>query len=117
MQFSYLDKSIDLHADVQTDSSPASANQVKCMISTSSTSGLFHLSLLPMASTETPSHPLHTIPAINELLLKYQSLFHQPLSLPPPRQHDHHINILPAANPVNVRPYRYPHFQKTEIER
>ncbi|KHN28867.1 Transposon Ty3-G Gag-Pol polyprotein, partial [Glycine soja] len=44
-------------------------------------------------------------------------MFTQPSALPPSRQHDHHINILPSANPVNVRPYRYPHFQKTEIER
>ncbi|KAH1220790.1 hypothetical protein GmHk_12G034344 [Glycine max] len=33
------------------------------------------------------SDPPHPIPAIDELLLKYQSLFNQPSSLPPPRQH------------------------------
>ena len=30
---------------------------------------------------------------------------------------DHEIHLLPNAAPVNVRPYRYPHFQKNEIER
>ncbi|KHN19402.1 Retrovirus-related Pol polyprotein from transposon opus, partial [Glycine soja] len=29
----------------------------------------------------------------------------------------HHINLLPGTSPINVRPYRYPHYQKSEIER
>ena len=29
----------------------------------------------------------------------------------------HAINLLPNQGPVNVRPYRYPHVQKEEIER
>ena len=61
--------------------------------------------------------PLHPIPAINELLIKYHSLFQQPSTLPPPRQHDHYINLIPSSKPINVHPYRYPHFQKTEIEK
>lgn len=110
MQFSHEGKPINLHADVQSNSFLASATQVRRMLSTSSTSGLFHLALLPTPPIDQPPHPSHTIPAINNILLKYQALFQQPSSLPPSRHHNHHINILPAANPINVRPYRYPHF-------
>ncbi|GJW43324.1 reverse transcriptase [Tanacetum coccineum] len=39
------------------------------------------------------------------------------LGLPPPRLLDHHIPIVPNTTPVNVKPYRYPHFQKSEIEK
>ena len=38
------------------------------------------------------------------------------MDLPPSRATDHAINILPEATPINVRPYRYPHYQKKEIE-
>jgi len=37
--------------------------------------------------------------------------------LPPTRDRDHHIPLLVGSGPVNVRPYRYPHYQKNEIER
>ncbi|GJS57292.1 reverse transcriptase domain-containing protein [Tanacetum coccineum] len=36
-------------------------------------------------------------------------------SLPPHRSIDHRIHLLPDNKPVNVRPYRYPHYQKGEI--
>ncbi|KAM5551624.1 hypothetical protein ABKV19_026461 [Rosa sericea] len=54
---------------------------------------------------------------IAALINRYADLFEPPTSLPPARQHDHKIKLLPNASPVSVRPYRYPHFQKTEIEK
>nr|GEW68214.1 hypothetical protein [Tanacetum cinerariifolium] len=39
------------------------------------------------------------------------------LGLPLPRLLDHHISIVPNTTPVNVKPYHYPHFQKSEIEK
>ncbi|KAJ8898712.1 hypothetical protein K2173_004846 [Erythroxylum novogranatense] len=40
----------------------------------------------------------------------------EPVGLPPQRCHDHKIP-LKNPEPISVRPYRYPHYQKTEIER
>lgn len=37
--------------------------------------------------------------------------------LPPRRTQDHAVEIKPNAQPPNIRPYRYPHSQKEEIER
>ena len=54
---------------------------------------------------------------ITSVLDRYSHVFAEPTTLPPPRNIQHHIHLLPQASPVNVRPYRYPHYQKTEIER
>ena len=55
--------------------------------------------------------------AIQNLLLEYADVFEEPKTLSPHRQLDHEIHLLPNAAPVNIRPYRYPHFQKNDIEK
>lgn len=52
-----------------------------------------------------------------DLLQKYAAVFQEPKLLPPPRQHDHSIPLVEGTQPVSVRPYRYPFYQKEEIER
>ncbi|WVZ89846.1 hypothetical protein U9M48_036199 [Paspalum notatum var. saurae] len=54
---------------------------------------------------------------IQELLHKYVHLFDPPTRLPPRRVADHQIPLVPGAQPVKVRPYRYSPAQKTEIEK
>jgi hypothetical protein len=49
-------------------------------------------------------------------LQSFESIFAEPKGLPPPRSHDHQI-VLHDPQPISVRPYRYPYFQKTEIEK
>jgi len=61
-------------------------------------------------------------PNLRLLGMEKQSLFFQKLSLrfiviPPLRTTDHKIPLLEGTNPVNVRHYRYPQFQKQEIEK
>jgi hypothetical protein len=51
--------------------------------------------------------------SLDDLLL----LFDTPTGLSPEREHNHHICLLPATAPIAVRPYRYAHFQKQELER
>ena len=53
---------------------------------------------------------------IQEVLRKYQRVFDPPTGLPPQRFQDHGITLLQGSSPVNVRPYRYPYYQKSEIE-
>ena len=58
------------------------------------------------------------IPAdLKSLFDGYYDVF-QPLTyLPPTRNQDHAITLKEGTDPINVRPYRYPHSQMNEIER
>jgi hypothetical protein len=40
-----------------------------------------------------------------------------PKGLAPTQNHDHEIHPIPGSAPPNIRPYRYPYAQKSEIER
>ena len=51
------------------------------------------------------------------ILEEHWAVFEQPCGMPPSRPFDHRIHLLPNTKPVNVRPYRYPYFQKAEIEK
>ncbi|XP_061341279.1 uncharacterized protein LOC133287645 [Gastrolobium bilobum] len=59
-----------------------------------------------------------TIPlAVWNVLVQYQDVFQVPQGLPPARDYDHAIHLQADSKPVNVRPYRYGHHQKSEIEK
>lgn len=54
---------------------------------------------------------------VNTILKEFSEVFQEQIQLPPKRTQVHRINLLPEHGPVNVRPYKYPHHQKEEIER
>lgn len=53
---------------------------------------------------------------IQQVLEEFQDVFGEPTTLPPRRAHDHHIPLMPGAQPVNMRPYRHKPEHKIEIE-
>jgi hypothetical protein len=49
---------------------------------------------------------------------KHSKVFEDiPKGIPPNRNHDHDIHLIPGSVSPNIRPYRYPYAQKSEIER
>lgn len=54
---------------------------------------------------------------LGQLLHNSVSVFAEPKGLPPIRDKEHTIKLVEGASPVNVRPYRYPHHHKDEIEK
>lgn len=57
-------------------------------------------------------------PEIQGLIRKHEKVFQDlPMKMPPNREIEHTIEVKAGSDPVNIKPYRYPHDQKTEIER
>ena len=54
---------------------------------------------------------------LDGLLAAFEDVFAEPTGLPPKRGRDHSIILKPDAQPVAVRPYRYPAAHKDELER
>jgi hypothetical protein len=52
-----------------------------------------------------------------QLLQQFAPVFDEPVGLPPRWLCDHSIPLVPGAQPVNKRPYRYTPQPKTEIKR
>jgi hypothetical protein len=63
--------------------------------------------------TSKPSIPLD----LQGIIDKHSKVFEDiPKRLPPTRNHDHDIHLIPGSVPPNIRPYRYSYAQKSEIE-
>jgi len=54
---------------------------------------------------------------LDTLLEEFDSLFAEPQGLPPERHLCHRIRLKQGAGAIAVRPYRYAHAQKDELER
>lgn len=48
---------------------------------------------------------------------QFNILFQEPQTLPLVRSNTHHSHLVPSATAINLRPYRYPYFQKHETEK
>lgn len=71
---------------------------------------------LELAQTELPT--VDAIPCdICDLLREFSQVLNPLPGLPPSRDCDHRISLIPGSAPVSIRPYRYSASQKTEIEK
>lgn len=66
----------------------------------------------PNPLPNTSSQNIHHNPTIDHLLQQYNSIFVNPNTLPLPCSQDHHIPTEKATDPINVKLYRYPYYQK-----
>ncbi|KAJ0585747.1 putative nucleotidyltransferase, Ribonuclease H [Helianthus annuus] len=93
-------------------SSPASSTNIHHLLHKDAIASMHTLIFQHEPDTPTLITPPHPNPNIQTLLQTFSHVFQTPSILPPPRQHDHHIHLHPNSQPVNVRPYRYPYYQK-----
>ena len=50
-------------------------------------------------------------------MLKFDTVFTTPVGLPPIKGHEHQIKLKEGAQAIRQRPYKYPYYQKNEIEK
>lgn len=115
IKFYVKDTFITLYGDKHKGPSPAQFHHIKRLHHTHSIEESFTLQFQQIGPTPdaTPDH-LH--PEVAALLAQFSDIFAEPKGLPPARFQDHAIPLIEGSNPVKVRPYRYPHSQKAQIE-
>lgn len=86
-------------------------------VQTSSTQGAFIQLCRLVDLSDKDQLVIKDLPAeLQHIIDQYSSVFDIPKGLPPVRDCDHQIPLLPGARPVQMRPYRYAPALKTEIE-
>ena len=113
MKFFHAGTFVELQGGTETTLNSLSSSQFHRLLHNQPESLYFHVDVLHDDNSMVNSD---IDPVIQELINRFHPLFQAPEKLPPARPTDHRIHLVPNATPVNVRPYRYPHFQKQEIE-
>jgi len=70
-----------------------------------------------LCSLEVPTLKSSISPDLQKVLDNHSKVFETPKGLPPIRDHDNVIHLIPGSVPPNIMPYRYPYSQRSEIER
>ena len=70
-----------------------------------------------LCSLEVPTSKSSISPDLKKVMDNHSKVFETPKGLPPIRDHDHAIHLIPRSIPPNIMPYRYPYVQIFEIER
>lgn len=114
MRFTYEGKRISLKGVKDSLSSyhKVKAQKLKGLLRKGGVAQLIHL-----CQASEPKALEHIPDVVQQLVQQHAHLFKDPDSLPPQREFDHSIPLLPEVKPVNVKPYRYSPTQKDEIER
>ncbi|GKC46125.1 ty3-gypsy retrotransposon protein [Tanacetum coccineum] len=121
MEFTISDTTYMLKGDAALRMTKISLHRMQALLDMGDVYGIYecHGYALRAKSEHTTSTVVTSSeqPEIDQLLAQFGDLFEEPTCLPPRRLVDHRIHLLPNTKPVNVRPYRYPHYQKGEMEK
>ena len=71
----------------------------------------------PLFSLDVQTSKFPITPYLQRVINNHSKVFEYiPKGIPPIHYFDHPIHLIPGSVPPNIRPYRYPYIQKSEIE-
>lgn len=110
---------ITLQGETNLEPSPAQFHQLRRLHNIDAIEECFAIQWLKKEVPEDilKELPTNINPEIAILLHTYAEVFKVPSTLPPQREQDHAIPLQSGSGPVKVKPYRYPHTQKEQIEK
>ena len=112
MKFSLEGKEIELRGITGKPSKVISSNGITKLLKKGVQGVIAQLCSLDV-QTSKPSIPQD----LQGIIDKHSKVFEDiPKVLPPTRNHDHDIHLIPGSVPPNINPYIYPYAQKSEIE-
>nr|GMD32851.1 Transposon Ty3-G Gag-Pol polyprotein [Ipomoea batatas] len=121
MEFQRGSTIVTLKGDSSLNNQPISFNQLQAMVTNGDIQTLYEIHHINTTNNSKPTQIQPTLPPfpkpLQDLLLEFSMIPEPPKTLPPHSVFDNKIHLLPNSKPVNVRPYRYPYFQKSEIEK
>jgi hypothetical protein len=113
MKFSLEGKEIELRGITGKPSKVISSNSMTKLLKKGHQGIIAQLFSLDV-QTSKPSIPQD----LQRIIDKHSKVFEDiPKGLPPTRNPDHEIRLIPRSVPPNIRPYKYPYAQNSEIER
>ena len=126
MDFCWHGNQIQLQGNILPNSKQITLLQFQVLLHQDAVHSLFEIHTLPRSITSSPITPklysdvpfqTYLSAHVLEVLYQFENLFRPLSTLPPHHVIDHRIHLLLNTKPVNVRPYHYLYFQKTEMER
>lgn len=101
MQFFHQNRLVKLKGESEAKLGLLNHHQLLRLFHTLEPVSYFHIAVLTEPHTPLSNTPPFPQP-IQYLLQKFFSLFQDPQGLPPIRDTDHHIHLIPQSTPVNV---------------
>jgi hypothetical protein len=112
MKCSLEEKEIELRGITGKPGKVISSNDMTKLLKKGHQSVIAQLCSL-YVQTSKPSIPQD----LQRIIDKHSKVFEDiPKGLPPTRNHDHEIHLIPRSIPPNIRPYGYPYAHKSKIE-
>ena len=111
MKFSVEGKEVELRGIARNLGNIISSNSMTKFLKKEQQGVIAQLCSLDVSTLESSISP-----DLQIVLDNLSKVFETPKGLPPICDRDHVIHLIPGSVPPNIRPYKYPYAQKSEIE-